>query len=48
MSHYRAALQQGFASHAIDCWLLWTESARIMHLPDDLLRAYGIDSPQAD
>ncbi len=47
MSIYRAALSERYPGRAIECWLVWTESAQVMPLPDDLLRAYGIDSRDA-
>lgn len=37
MASYRALLRQVFPGRAVECWLLWTWSARIMALPGAVL-----------
>jgi len=37
MAAYRALLRLAFPGHTVECALLWTYSARLMPLPDDLL-----------
>lgn len=40
MASYRALLRQVFPGRAVECWLLWTWSARIMQLPGAVLDRY--------
>lgn len=39
MGAYHQALTQVFPAHRIDTAILWTETAQLMHLPADLVRA---------
>ena len=47
MAAYRALLRLAFPGRAVECALLWTYSARLMPLPDDLLDSHapGYPSP---
>jgi ATP-dependent helicase/nuclease subunit A len=41
MAAYRAVLRLAFPGRAVECALVWTYGARLMHLPGELLDAYA-------
>jgi ATP-dependent helicase/nuclease subunit A len=47
MAVYRAALALVYPDKRIDCYLLWTDGARLMPLPPELLTLAG-DPPHLD